>query len=286
MPFLSNKETAFIYEAHEYLENENFLMMATNFAAKPLNWAQSRLSEENKALISKGVEKSLHFALIGAIKTLDSKKSSGDWDSSVKMSKYQQYFHNAATGVTGAVGGFFGNVGMMVELPVTTALMMRNIASIAQEMGHSAEDPEFIFECLYVFSLGSKSDKDDHVDTGYYGSRVAMNTFVRKGAEYLARNSAKVVLENIERQTAPMVLNMIARVASRFEIVVTEKFLTEAVPVVGSLGGATINVAFTNHFGKAARYHFGMKVLEKKYGQETVQTIYNSVKNSKTTSAA
>lgn len=100
------------------------------------------------------------------------------------------------------------------------------------------KDPSFPFECLFVFSLGSKNPNDDHLDSGYYASRIALNATIAKGTEFLATNSAKVVLENLEKGTAPAIVAFIGRIAGYFEVVVTEKMIAEAIPVVGSAGGA------------------------------------------------
>jgi hypothetical protein len=44
--------------------------------------------------------------------------------------------------------------------------------------------------------------------------------------------------------------------------------------LVGALGGATINVLFAEHFNAISRFHFGLRYLEHRWGEETVQAIY------------
>jgi hypothetical protein len=48
----------------------------------------------------------------------------------------------------------------------------------------------------------------------------------------------------------------------------------QAIPVIGALGGATINLLFVDHFQDAARGHFIVRRLEREFGEETVQREY------------
>jgi hypothetical protein len=48
----------------------------------------------------------------------------------------------------------------------------------------------------------------------------------------------------------------------------------QAVPVIGALGGAAVNYAFIDHFQEIARAHFAVRRLERRYGKDTVRSIY------------
>ena len=283
--YITKEELEFIKEAHKCLENQSFIMKATDLIGKPLAYIQKNLPDKAKEGLESIVKKSLTSSLKVALKSV-SESSDKSFSESVKGSQKSRLIHTAATAVSGALGGFFGEPGLLVELPITTSLMMRNIVDVGTEFGFDKNDPSFALECLYVFTLGSdKSKDDDHHDSAYFTSRSALQAVINQGAEFIAANSAKVVLENVSKGTAPMILQFINRVAVYFEIVVTEKMLAEAIPVVGSVGGASINVAFTNHFSQAAKYHFGLKALEKKYGYDLVLEKYESI-SAKNISAA
>jgi hypothetical protein len=47
---------------------------------------------------------------------------------------------------------------------------------------------------------------------------------------------------------APIVVRFISQVASRFGAVLTQKFAAQALPVVGALGGASVNYLFIETF--------------------------------------
>ena len=49
---------------------------------------------------------------------------------------------------------------------------------------------------------------------------------------------------------------------------------SQGVPVIGALGGATVNVLFIDHFQDMARGHFVVRRLERKYGADEVETAY------------
>ena len=69
-------------------------------------------------------------------------------------------------------------------------------------------------------------------------------------------------------------MRLLAQIAARFNTAVGEKIVAQGVPVVGALGGATINVLFTDHFQDMARGHFIVRRLERTYGPEMVRRQY------------
>ena len=72
-------------------------------------------------------------------------------------------------------------------------------------------------------------------------------------------------------------IRLIANLASRFGVIVTDKVAAEMVPIFGAFGGASINLLFISHFQAAARGHFTVRRLERKYGGEFVKREYEKV---------
>ena len=62
--------------------------------------------------------------------------------------------------------------------------------------------------------------------------------------------------------------------ATRFDLVVSEKLLLQSLPIVGALAGAMVNAAFTDHFNRVAGYHFGIRRIEREKGEELVREEY------------
>ena len=49
-------------------------------------------------------------------------------------------------------------------------------------------------------------------------------------------------------------------------------------PVLGAVGGATVNVIFMNHFQRVANGHFVVRRLERLHGQSVVRQQYLSLR--------
>jgi hypothetical protein len=60
--------------------------------------------------------------------------------------------------LSGAIGGAFGLTALAVELPLSTAIMLRSIADIARSEGEDLTMVESRLACLEVFALGGRSD--------------------------------------------------------------------------------------------------------------------------------
>jgi hypothetical protein len=76
---------------------------------------------------------------------------------------------------------------------------------------------------------------------------------------------------------APIMIRMMANLASRLGVIVTDKVAAEMIPVFGAFGGASINLLFISHFQAVARGHFIVRRLERKYGGEFVRKEYEKM---------
>jgi EcsC protein family len=270
---MTESEKAFIREARTFLENPSLLIRLANQVGKPLDKGLKMLPQAAQEKVQAAVKLALQKGLTTVTKTIPAGVVSQTGTPFREMqitdasetSKKQGLLHSAASFATGVAGGFFGVASLPIELPLSTAIMLRSIVSTANDFGMDINQPEVQLECLYVLSLGSsKSSEDDALDSAYWTSRVAFMDLIRQASR------------EIEKSSAPYLVRFLASVAARFEIVVSEKALAELVPVIGALGGGVINTAFTNHFNDCARYHFGLRALEKKYGQDLVQGAYRA----------
>ena len=63
---------------------------------------------------------------------------------------------------------------------------------------------------------------------------------------------------------------------ARFGVVVSEKAVAQAVPIIGAAGGALVNSIFIDHFQDMARGHFIVRRLERTYGEEVVKRAYEA----------
>src|SRR5262249_15065333 len=74
--------------------------------------------------------------------------------------------------------------------------------------------------------------------------------------------------------STPVMNSLVSEIASRFGVIVSERFAASAVPVLGAVGGATVNLIFMNHFQRIAQAHFTIRRLERRYGQALVRHQY------------
>jgi hypothetical protein len=181
-----------------------------------------------------------------------------------------RWSHRAMVLASGAVGGFFGLPGLVVELPISTTLMLRSIADIARSEGEDLSPIDTHLACITVFALGGRPKSDDAAETAYYAVRAALARALSEAAEFVAQRG-------IMEEGAPMVIRVMGNLAFRFGIIVTDKMAAEMVPVLGALGGASINLLFISHFQAVARGHFIVRRLERKYGPESVKREYETL---------
>ena len=124
--------------------------------------------------------------------------------------------------------------------------------------------------CITVFALGGRSKSDNAAETAYYAVRAALTRALSEAAEFIAQRG-------IAEEGTPLVIRLIANLASRFGVIVTDKVAAEMVPIFGAFGGASINLLFISHFQAAARGHFIVRRLERKYGREFIKREYEKV---------
>jgi hypothetical protein len=173
------------------------------------------------------------------------------------------WIDGASAIAAGALGGVGGLATTAIELPVTTALLMRAIAQIAVREGEDLRTDEAKLECLKVFAFGGRSTSDDAADTGYYSVRLAV-------AEAVPKLAGKTLQDLLPK--------LLARVAQRFSVPVSAKIGSQAAPGIGGAAGALINLAFVNHFERKALGHFRMRRLERTYGAEEIQARYEALR--------
>jgi hypothetical protein len=213
-----------------------------------------RLPEGAQRMIEGAVRRALEGAMQAALRS-DPRRNptplSGAW------------LHRGLLAASGAAGGALGLPGTLVELPVSTTLLLRRIAAIAAEQGEDLTDPMVHAECLQVFALGGRDPTDDDAESGYFALRIALAEAL-KGA--------------VGRGLGAMLPGFVGVVASRFGGPVGVKLSAQAAPVVGAAGGAAVNLAFLEHFSGTAQAHFTVRRLERQYGPALIRAGYEALR--------
>ncbi len=186
-----------------------------------------------------------------------------------EYSAHRRFYKVLVTG-SGAVSGLLGLPGLIVELPVTTTLMLRSIAEIARDQGEDIHTDETRSACLEVFALGGRTEVDDAADTGYYGVRTVLSS-------YLTLATAQVAHPSMLGEGAPVLVQFIQAVSARFGQQLSLRAAARTLPVIGAAAGATVNLIFMQHFQDMAHSHFTVRRLERKYGPEVIQATYEKI---------
>jgi hypothetical protein len=269
---ISASDRQFLAEAADYLENPRFLLRVANLVGKPAEALLARLPRSFQGTVADASQSALETALEWALRTIPNAARQAPFAKPPARGAAKERLHTALAATTGAVGGFFGLPGMSVEVPATTLVMLRSIAGIAAEEGFALDDPDTRLHCLAVLSFGAENLSA--MDSTYLASRLGLALALRDAGKFLAAHGAAEVAQAISKGTAPVLVRLMNAIAARFQIVLTQKAAAQSVPVAGAATGALINAAFTDHFNRVARYHFGILRLENRYGKDAVQTAY------------
>jgi hypothetical protein len=239
------------------LENQDFAAQLADYAGKPIERVMSLMPKVASRRINKAVEKTILNCLNVAILSIKPESKAPPARGAASL----------LAGISGGVSGFFGLAALPIELPVTTTLMLRAIADIARHQGEDLSTLEARLACVEVFALGSPRS-GRRADFGYYASRALLGRLTADAA-------ALLVERGVANLSAPVVGGLVTEIATRFSVVVSERSAASALPVLGAVGGATINLLFMNHFQRVARGHFAIRYLERKYGSSVVRRLYD-----------
>jgi hypothetical protein len=249
------------------LETQSLAMKVAERLGMPIEILLKRLPENAQRTVHGTVNKALGQCLRMALKAGPG-ATLGTRPRPIAKTKRA---HTVAVAVSGAVGGFFGLPGLLVELPITTTVMLHSIVEIARSQGEDLRNPESALACLEVFALGPDRVNADALESAYYVSRAALAQATREASAYLVQKS-------VAKEGAPALVSFLGKVASRFGLEVSEKLAAELVPIAGAAGGMTLNILFSNHFQSLAEGHFTVRRLERRYGADAVRLGYEQAR--------
>jgi hypothetical protein len=262
-PTIAPADHADLKTAVKYLEGRNFAARLADYAGVPVNRVLGVLPKAVNRQLAGMVRSAVMKGLEVAVDTLDDKPPRSP----------AMGFSSFLAGVTGGVSGLFGFGALAFELPLTTTLMLRAIAEIAQHQGEDLTTLESRLACLEVFAYGAKRT-DENLDVGYYAARTLISKYTHDIAALALERGA------IDA-SAPAVASLVSEVVSRFGLVVSDKVAAGALPILGAVGGATINIVFMDHFQRVAHAHFTLRRLERIYGSSHVRERYAELAASK-----
>ena len=252
--------------AYALLEEPSFAAKATRALGEPVAQAMTLLPAGWSEKVVVTTEAALGKALDGAVLTMRQGP----------RASASQFAHKVFSGLSGAAGGAFGLPALAVELPISLVIMLRSIADIARSEGETVRDPATKLACLEVLALGGVGETRDPRRHGYYAVRLALASAVSEAARFVAQ-------KGVIAHGAPPLVRLVAQIAARLSIQVTEKAAAQALPLIGAAGGAVINLMFIDHFQDMARGHFAIRRLERRHGPETIRSAYEALRSARAT---
>jgi EcsC protein family len=263
---LSELDRQVLTAALRRLEGRSFAGRMAALAGKPVGLASRALPKPTSTIIAKATARALASALDIALFSLRSGPPGQE-----RLSR-GRVVHSALACASGAIGGAFGLTALTIELPVSTAIMLRAIAAIAQQQGEDLADPRTGLACLEVFALGAAAVKGGTPEGDYFAIRAQLAPSALEVAD-LAIDKTAVC------ESTPVVVRFVSKIAARFGVVVSQKLMVQAVAAIGAVGGAAVNLAFIEHFQNLAQGHFAIRRLERVYGADAVRAEYDRVKS-------
>ncbi|MFI3137564.1 MAG: EcsC family protein [Methylococcaceae bacterium] len=254
--------------AAQRLETVDLATHLSQLIGMPIEKAMAAFPGHWSTIVARVTQAALSKALKGAL-----------WTMTAKKRKPTNKMHKLLAGLSGAVGGSFGIMALAIELPISATIMLRSIADIARHEGEDLASLEAKLECLTVFALSGGSATAESADTSYYAARSFL-------AKALNDTTSHITAQGFSKEGAPALVKLINAVATRFSIPVSEKVMVQALPAVGALGGAAVNVLFIEHFQQMAKAHFTVRRLERQYGKPLIAARYSAIvkANSQSTS--
>jgi 3-methyladenine DNA glycosylase AlkC len=258
---MQQADLAVIARAAQQLESSSIATSISHVIGMPIEKAMSALPGHWSSVVSRITKKALEKSLDAALYSLNRKST-----------RPRDKIHKLLVGFSGAVGGSFGIAALAVELPVSATIMLRSIADIARSYGEDLEELDSKTACLAVFALsgGGSTKTSESADASYY----AVRSFLTKA---LGDTANHIAVHGFSKEGAPALVKLISAVSTRFSIPVSGKLAAQSLPVVGAVGGASVNWLFIQHYQKMANAHFSIRALERKYGEKVVEDLYMEI---------
>ncbi len=242
--------------ARSLLEAPSLVVRLGDLVGAPIDRGVALLPEAWRERLGTLTQHALVRAVDVAARTLDD----GRREASPRL-------HKLLGSVSGGAGGAFGLAGLTLEIPLSTILIMRSILESARAEGEDIGSTATRMAALEVFALGGESGADDAAESGYYTVRTVLAHAVSDATRHLAQHG-------LAREGAPAMLRLIAMVAARYKIQLTQKAAGMLVPGLGAAAGATINLLFMNHYQSMSQGHFAIRALERRHGESVVRHAY------------
>jgi hypothetical protein len=256
---LTEQDLSELRWAYQQLEHPSLASRLSSRLGEPIEELLELLPKTWQQRLDRFVKRNTYLTVKAALYSMD---VSGP-------SKSHDFLHKLMAVGTGAAGGFLGPLTLLVELPLTTTLMLRSIADIARSYGENLGEEATRLACVQVFALGARTREDEAADVGYYALRTILGFhFERDIVQYAV---------GVKGPHIPAFIELTQAIAARFGVVISEHVAVKMVPIAGAISGAGLNFIFMKHFQDVARGHFIVRALERQYGMNLIKDEYQKL---------
>lgn len=154
---------------------------------------------------------------------------------------------------------------ILTDVASSMTLLSRQTCLIATAYGYSSKIPDNLPHLVAAMAPQSQAR-----DEGYLALKTAVVTSISESGQFLTRTSALVIDRELLEREAPQMIRLIAYVADRLGVVITQKEIGILLPVAGAVLNSAINVAFQHVTHQTAKNYFRRLILEDRYGEQLV----------------
>lgn len=256
---LSDAELTELRWAYQRLEHPSLASRLSSKLAEPVDDLIDLLPVTWRDRLHRVLQRNVYLTVRAALVSMDLSGPAGPND----------FVHKALVMSTGAAGGYLGPLTLLVELPITTTLMLRSIADIARSYGEDLTQELPRLACVQVFALGARTTEDQSADVGYYALRGILGLhFERDIVAYAVGTKGPHI---------PAFIELTRAIAARFGVVISEQMAVKMVPIAGAISGAGLNLIFMKHFQDVAHGHFIVRRLERQYSVDIIKGEYEKL---------
>ena len=155
---------------------------------------------------------------------------------------------------------------VLTDVTSSMALLSRHACRVAGVYGFSSGSPETLPHVLAAMAPQTGTS-----DEGYVALKAAVVTSVREASQFMSRTATRVIDRQLLEREAPQLVRLIALVAERVGVVVTQKNLSILVPVAGAALNSSVNVAFQQVGHHGAKDYFRRMILHERFGEGLVE---------------
>jgi EcsC protein family len=160
---------------------------------------------------------------------------------------------------------------ILADVTASVTLLSRQTCIVASVYGFSPKTPENLPHLLAAMAPQTASS-----DEGYLAIKAAIVGSIRETSRFVAGTAGVMIDRKLLERESPQMIRLIAAVAERLGVTVTQKELGILVPVAGAVLNSSINLAFQQVSHQTAKDYFRRLLLEERYGDELIAVAISS----------